>query len=236
MPDLTIKIGTAGWSIPRAVADRFPYGPSHLARYAQRLPAVEINSSFYRPHQFKTYVRWAATVPDGFRFAVKLPKVITHDKRLLDGEALLDRFLGEIAGLGAKLGPVLVQLPPSLSFDPAVAAVFFTNLRERFPGILVCEPRHESWFTDEADALLTDGRFSGATRGLMVGGWPGLLYRRLHGSPRIYYSDYAPAYLAQVADGLASPGQAREQWCIFDNTALGCASANALAVQDRLKR
>ncbi len=90
-----ILIGTAGWSLPGTQRDRFAEGPSLLARYATRLDAVEINSSFYRPHRPATYARWAQSVPDGFRFAVKLPKTITHERRLSDAEGRLDGFLHE---------------------------------------------------------------------------------------------------------------------------------------------
>ena len=78
-----------------------------------RFDGVEINSSFYRPHRLSTYQRWADDVPDHFRFAVKMPKTITHEGRLRDVAEPLQRFLGEIAGLGDKLGPVLIQLPPA---------------------------------------------------------------------------------------------------------------------------
>ena len=94
---------------------------SHLERYGAILNAVEINSSFYRPHRTATYERWAASVPEDFRFAVKVPKAITHERRLKDVGDLLDRFLSEVSGLGPKLGPLLVQLPPSLSFQAGIA-------------------------------------------------------------------------------------------------------------------
>jgi len=76
--DMTVKVGCAGWAIPRQHAHRFPEQGTHLERYARRLPAVEINSSFYRSYQPKTYARWAASVPEHFRFAVKVPREITH--------------------------------------------------------------------------------------------------------------------------------------------------------------
>ena len=121
----TLRIGTAGWSLPAAVRNDFPPGDSLLERYAHVFDAVEINSSFYRPHQIKTYARWAASTPADFRFAVKMPREITHERRLVNVDAILGGFLSEAAGLGDKLGAVLVQLAPSLTFDPGVAATFF---------------------------------------------------------------------------------------------------------------
>ena len=154
MDQQAIRIGRAGWSVAPEQAERFAPGASWLARYATRLPAVEINSSFYRSHRPATYARWAATTPDAFRFAVRLPRTITHERRLRDCTAPLRSFLDAAGALGAKLGPLLVQLPPSLAFDPAIAHSFWQLLRERCPGEVVCEPRHPGWFTPTADRLL----------------------------------------------------------------------------------
>jgi uncharacterized protein YecE (DUF72 family) len=238
MPPPPIRIGTAGWSIPRQHAASFPADGSHLARYAQRLNAVEINSCFYRPHRRSTYERWAASVPDGFAFAAKLPKQITHELRLANTEAALDVFLSEASGLGAKLGPLLVQLPPSLTFDASAARAFLAALRARFPGSVVCEPRHATWFTAQVDALLTEFHVARVaadppigTARFEPGGWPGLQYFRLHGSPRVYYSDYDAAQIQRLAQQLSSRDDDAPCWCIFDNTALGAATANALALQ-----
>ena len=137
-----IRIGTAGWSIPKEHAKPFPVAGSHLERYGTVLNAVEINSSFYRPHRTATYERWAASVPEAFRFAVKIPKTITHEHLLKDTGDLLDRFLSEAEGLGPKLGPLLVQLPPSLTFQSGIADRFLSELRSRVAGNIVCEPRH----------------------------------------------------------------------------------------------
>src|SRR3712207_3367874 len=123
-----VRVGTAGWAIPRAVAEHFPSEGTGLQRYAARFDCVEINSTFYRSHRPGTLARWAEAVPEHFRFAVKAPKAITHEKRLAGCEALLARFLHETAELGEKRGPVLVQLPPSLAFDAEVARGFLRTL------------------------------------------------------------------------------------------------------------
>ncbi|WP_420142020.1 DUF72 domain-containing protein [Sphingomonas sp.] len=237
-----IHVGVAGWSIPSAVAGAFGSAGSHLERYATRFSAVEINSSFYRPHRRATYERWAASVPDDFRFAVKLPRTITHERRLCDCGDLLRRFADEIAGLGGKRGPVLVQLPPSLRFDHDVARAFFEEAGTVLGGPLVCEPRHASWFDGAADALLVELGFArvaadpalvpGAS---LPGGWRRLAYFRLHGSPDIYRSDYSPAAIGQHAATVrALVADGADVWVIFDNTTLGKAPANALALIDRL--
>ena len=141
-----VYVGCAGWSIPKEHGARFPEEGTHLARYAARFPAVEINSSFYKPHRPATYARWAASVPPDFRFAVKVPKAATHERRLADAGEVLDRFLEEATRLEGKLGPLLVQIPPSLAFSATLAAGFFAALRDRFEGDVAFEPRHASWF------------------------------------------------------------------------------------------
>ncbi|MGZ8471823.1 MAG: DUF72 domain-containing protein [Gemmatirosa sp.] len=242
MSSSSFRIGTAGWSLPKAEQHAFPGEGTHLERYAARFPAVEINSSFYRPHRPATYARWAASVPADFRFAVKVPRTITHERRLRDVDDLLDAFLGEARGLGASLGCLLVQLPPSLRHDAPVADAFLAALRARFDGAVALEPRHPSWFTPEAERpLLAHGVARVAADPARVpaaaetAGDPRLAYVRLHGSPRIYYSDYDAAYLDALAVRLrALAARADEVWCIFDNTALGCATANARALLERL--
>jgi uncharacterized protein YecE (DUF72 family) len=227
------RIGTAGWSLPAGLRDQFPPGDSVLARYGQGLDAVEINSSFYRPHRRETYERWAASTPAKFRFAVKAPRTITHERRLMEVDALLERFLGEIGGLGGKLGPVLIQSPPSLRFEVRLAETFLRCWRARFGGDTALEPRHSSWFTPEAEALLIEHRVARvaadpapvAAAGA-AGGWDGFQYHRLHGSPEIYVSPYDDAAIDRLAATL--PARA---WAVFDNTKFGAATENALRLR-----
>ncbi|MHC8305536.1 DUF72 domain-containing protein [Pseudomonas sp. PB3P13] len=213
---------------------------THLQRYASQLNAVEINSSFYRPHQPQTYARWGQSVPPGFRFSVKMPKLITHVQRLHNCDQLLDDFLFQCTMLGESLGCLLVQLPPSLTYDETVAAQFFQALRHRYAGAVVLEPRHESWL--HAEKLLVEYRVgrvaadpSPVSGGEVPGGWRGIHYWRWHGSPRIYYSDYGLERLqalARHAHVSAQTGIAT--WCIFDNTAGGFALGNALTLRELL--
>jgi uncharacterized protein YecE (DUF72 family) len=233
--ELHTMVGTAGWAIPAQQASLFFGDGSHLQRYATRFKAVEINSSFYRPHRPQTYERWAATVPSDFRFAVKVPKEITHVRRLKGTEDLLGRFLGEASALGDNLGPLLVQLPPSFVFEKVTVAGFLHDLRNRFSGAVVCEPRHRTWFDDDVDRFLADLRIARVAadpaivpRAAEPGGWTELCYHRLHGSPRIYYSAYSSGDLDSLESRLAKC--AGECWCIFDNTAEGAATQNALAL------
>lgn len=199
--------------------------------------AVEINTSFYRPHKRQTWERWAASTPDDFQFSVKAPRLLTHEQRLEAPEAVLDVFAEQVAGLGDKLAVVLVQLPPSLIFEAALADAFFAAVRARFTAAVVCEPRHASWFEPEATRLMIDSNVArvaadpakvpGAEE---PGGWTGLSYTRLHGSPRVYYSAYPAEFLAGQARRLETVSKVGPAWCILDNTASGAALGDALAV------
>jgi uncharacterized protein YecE (DUF72 family) len=239
-----VRVGVAGWSLPRQHQHAFPAEGTHLQRYAARLPAVEINSSFYRPHRPATYERWASSVPRGFRFAVKVPRAVTHERRLVDVGAPLDAFLTETAALGARLGCLLVQLPPSLAFDAAVVSRFLRVLRARHDGDVALEPRHRSWFESAPGKLLARHRVARVAADPAVvpeaaepAGWDELVYLRLHGSPRMYYSSYEDAYLDALASRLAAfAARARATWCMFDNTAHSHAAGNAVALLERLER
>ena len=236
-----ISIGTAGWSIPREQAGHFPSGGSALKRYAGRFPATEINSSFHRPHRISTWERWRDSTPAGFRFAVKLPKAITHERKLVDAAGPLDAFLEQAAALGPKLTVLLVQLPPKLAFDDAVAETFFSALASRTQAALVCEPRHPSWFTSQADGLLVRHKVARVAADPAIcegaghpGGWRETSYWRLHGSPIRYRSSYADriAHYARALNEEAAAG--RDVWCIFDNTASSAAAGDALALMKAL--
>ena len=237
-------IGTAGWSIPRALAGRFDGEGRHLERYARVLDGAEINTSFYRPHRVATYARWSAETPPSFRFSVKLPREATHVAKLRDTEAVLDRFVAEVAGLGGKLGVVLVQLPPSLAFEAASAAAFFAALRDRHAEAVVCEPRHATWFSADADRALIAHRIgrvaadpAGSDAAARPGGWLGtgaVRYFRWHGSPRTYWSAYGDEWLMSQVRVVRAAQADGDVWCIFDNTASGAALADALRYRSML--
>jgi uncharacterized protein YecE (DUF72 family) len=238
-----IRIGCAGWNVPAQHAALFASSGTHLERYARRFAAVEINTSFYRPHRPATYARWAAAAPEAFRFAVKVPREITHRRRLADFAEPLERFLAEASALGPKLGPLLVQLPPSLRFDADRAGAFFAALRERHAGQIACEPRHPSWFAPAPERLLARFKVARvaadpapAAGAGVPGGWDGLVYVRMHGSPEMYVSAYSAAALDALA-ALVGETAARQVpiWCIFDNTAQSAATIDALALIERVQ-
>jgi uncharacterized protein YecE (DUF72 family) len=220
-----------------------PAEGTQLEKYASMFRAVEINSSFSRSHKRATYERWAASVPQWFRFSVKTPKAITHEKKLHDALEPMQKFLGEIAGLGSKLGALLVQLPPSLEFDPQVARPFFEWLREHHDGDVFLEPRHRTWFTLPANKMLYDLRLGRVAADPAVvpsaaepGGVAGRVYFRLHGSPQVYFSSYTSSYLDGLAFRLRMHVRAGDVvWCIFDNTIRGAAFTNAMTVVRKIQ-
>ncbi len=231
---MAITIGTAGWSIPRDIADRFPAEGSALERYSSRFPVAEINSSFHRPNRISTWERWRDSVPVDFRFSVKLPKTVTHQAKLAGCAALLDEFIAQAEVLGDKLAVLLVQLPPKLKLETSLARAFFTDLSSRTPTLIACEPRNPSWFSEPADALLRELRVARVAADPAIcdaaarpGGWPGLAYWRLHGSPVVYRSSYRDRIDTYADRLLAGPSN---KWCIFDNTASSAGAGDALAL------
>ncbi len=237
-----LHVGTAGWSVPRISREHFPAAGTQLERYSSVFRAVEINSSFHRPHQTSTYQRWAESVPDHFRFSVKVPKSITHVSRLIASDDALQRFRGEVSGLGNKLGCLLVQMPPSFEFDAEVVESFLGLLMDGLTCSVVVEPRHKTWFAPDATrTLIAHGVARAAADPAVVpaaaepGGSQSTVYFRLHGSPQKYYSPYTASYLDGLAFRLGKYSQTTSQiWCMFDNTIKGEAAANALYLDRRV--
>lgn len=234
-------IATAGWSIPRRCAQRFSGEGTHLRRYSQVIRGAEIDTSFYRDHSKQTYANWARQTPRRFRFAVKLPRAITHDAHLRGTREPLARFLDAVSGLGQRLGPLVIQLAPSHPFEQRVVRNFLRLVRERHDGLLVCEPRHASWFDGRADRLLEGfevGRVAAdpaiVPAAAHPGGWAGIRYYRVHGSPRKYWSVYDAGRIRTWTDELRRIPRGIPVWFVFDNTAAGGALPNAMQMLEAL--
>jgi uncharacterized protein YecE (DUF72 family) len=234
-------VGTAGWSIPVKDAEHFPSEGTSLERYASRFGGVEINSSFHRPHRASTWAKWAESVPEHFRFSVKMPKTISHQAKLVDCTPLVETFLEEVSGLGGKLAVLLLQLPPKLAFDAALAPHFLAELKARTTVRIACEPRHPSWFEADADALLERLEVarvaadpSVVPQAAVPGGWRGFSYWRLHGSPVMYRSSYEDRLDRYATAIRAEMEKGGESWCMFDNTASSAATGDALALMAKL--
>jgi uncharacterized protein YecE (DUF72 family) len=228
-------VGTAGWSIPRRWVGAFPDYGSGLEKYARVIGAVELDSTFSRRHRASTFEKWRDAVPPSFRFAVKMPKAITHDAALASPRRELGEFFDDVRGLGEKLGPVLVQLPASQTFERRRTATFFRILRTLHAGPVVCEPRHTSWYTETASSVLIDHDVARVVAdpprpepAAIPGGSPSLVYFRWHGSPGRYWSNYDDERLSRMSRQVLEAATRCPVWCIFDNTAAGAATGNAL--------
>jgi uncharacterized protein YecE (DUF72 family) len=166
---------------------------------------------------------------------------MTHVAKLLNCDDLLAQFFDQISGLAEKLGPVLLQLAPSHTFDHGLVQEFLGTLREIHVGPVALEPRNASWFTPEVEKVLREFKIArvaadpakGSPLAAMPGGGTGLQYYRLHGSPRIYWSAYDAEQIGSLATQLLDHDSG-ECWVIFDNTAAGEALKNALELRSLL--
>jgi uncharacterized protein YecE (DUF72 family) len=241
-PPARLLVGTAGWVVPSNVGEHFPPEGSHLQRYATRFSPRRSTRPSIDPTRRTTYERWAASVPEDFRFSVKLPKAISHAPSTNGQEALIGRFSEEVHGLGGKLGVVLVQFPPKRVFDKDEVVTLFGRLAAALLRPIACEPRHQSWFTPVANDLLQERTIARVAadpprspRAGEPGGWPGLAIIGCMVSPIIYRSSYVDAALAKLSEILMAETPAGAQtWCIFDNTASSAATGNAMTVADLL--
>lgn len=227
------RIGLAGWS--EAVSKHRAYFPgpgTGLTRYSATFDIVEVNASFYRAVRAQTFASWAEQTPATFGFSVKVNRAITHAARL-SANAKLEQALEPMMSLGARLLAVLVQLPPTLAHDPRRDAAFLGRLRSLYAGMVAWEPRHPSWESPEARALLAE---HGITPVLTVIPGPATphsaagTYVRLHGTPRRYYSAYSSADLAELAAWLEDAPE--HAIVIFDNTASSAGVRNALELRE----
>jgi uncharacterized protein YecE (DUF72 family) len=198
-PRMEIRAGTSGYSYKEWRGNFYPakIAPADmLAYYAERLSAVEINNTFYRMPRREVVESWALAVPETFRFAVKVSQRITHRKRLAGVEEELDYLLEQIAPLGARMGLLLVQLPPNLPADLARVERFLDHLGARARAAF--EFRHASWLDEPVLACLRD---RGAA---LVASETDEAPAAMHETARFGYlrlrrTDYRPADLADWA-------------------------------------
>jgi uncharacterized protein YecE (DUF72 family) len=230
-----ILIGTSGWQYRHWRERFYPRGVAQVRWfewYAERFDTVELNVTFYRQPPNSTFEGWAQRAPEGFLFAAKTSRYLTHIRRLIDPQPSVERFLDGASRLGEHLGPVLIQLPPDLEAAPErldeTLAAFPPGIRIAF------EPRHQSWLRDDVRAVLE--RHAAALCWPDRRGWLTPLWRtapfgyvRFHGgraSPRPCYSDAA---LSRAVDAIAATWPDDEDvFVYFNNDHRACALANAV--------
>ncbi len=237
--DACYLIGTSGWNYESFIGT--VYGPDtpkrrYLETYAQFFDTVELNASFYRSFMEKTWQGWHDRTPEGFVWAVKAPRFITHIRRLEVEKDSVDMFFKRALILKEKLGVVLFQLPPSLKYDERRFRTFLHML----PGEVrvAWEARNESWFVDEVYKELkkrniswvisdTNGRYPMAE--VFTADFT---YIRLHGTRGLYRGAYGKSGLKKWVRLLKNWG--REAFVYFDNTDDGSAARDALLMKELL--
>jgi uncharacterized protein YecE (DUF72 family) len=234
-----LHIGTSGWVYRSWKGPFYPETlPTrrYLEFYAQEFGTTEINSSFYHLPLPTTFTNWAKQVPEDFVFAVKASRFLTHIKRLLDPEEPWQRFVENAVNLGDRLGPILLQFPPSFKLNAPRLEAFLnvaTSVKAHPTFRLVCEFRHESWFSDEIYRLLTHYQAAwciadGAKYPRKDLVTTDFAYIRYHGRSKMFASNYSKAVLLKEAklirrylrDGL-------DVFVYFNNDAKGNAVRNA---------
>lgn len=190
---MPMYVGTSGWQYRSWRGVLYPEGlPQRrwLERYAESFATVENNSAFYRLPARETFESWRARLPVDFVMAVKASRFLTHIKRLQDAEEPVRRFLGSAAGLGGRMGPVLLQLPPTLRAEPERLSACL----DLFPpsAQVAVEPRHDSWWSSEVrDVLARHGA--------------ALCWADVLGRPRIPLWRTAPWAYLRMHEGAALP-------------------------------
>lgn len=233
-------VGTSGWTYNHWRGPFYPYvGPSTrwLEFYAERFNTVELNATFYRPIREQTFMNWYARTPPGFVWSVKISRYITHTRRLLDAQEPFERFISALSPLREKLGPILIQLPPSLGFDQPRFEAFGRILPKGMQFTI--EARHPAWLTDEALAALRDHHIAWCISDT-AGRYPyreavtaDFIYIRLHGSQSLYASDYTEPELHAWSEKIRAWNQ--DTYVYFDNDYQAYAPANALRLRELLQ-
>jgi uncharacterized protein YecE (DUF72 family) len=237
-----LYIGLSGWSYDAWKGAFYQGVPRSrwLEHYAAHFPAVEVNGTFYREQRPNTLRGWAERTPDGFSFAIKGHKYLTHNLKLREPEEPFARQMASAAHLGPKLRAVVWQLPGSLHKDLARLRRFAALLAS-WPGVgQAMEFRHPSWFDDEVAAVLSEHGIAACISDAAT--WPRwdaviapLVYVRLHGSKATYVSAYGRQGLAPWAErARAWLDQGRTVHVYFDNTDGGAAVADGLDLIEML--
>jgi uncharacterized protein YecE (DUF72 family) len=234
---VALHIGTSGWQYADWRGVLYPDGVPQrawLGRYADEFVTVEVNNAFYRLPERSVFERWSEQTPAGFVVAVKASRYLTHIRRLREPDEPVSRLVDRAAGLGRRLGPFLLQLPPNLRAAPDALDACLRAFPSR--ARVTVEARHESWWSDEVRAVLdrhgaalcwADRRGRPVAPTWRTAGWG---YVRLHegaASPRPSYGRAALAtWLDRIDDAWPSARRA-DVFVFFNNDHGGAAVRNA---------
>ncbi|MGI8691450.1 MAG: DUF72 domain-containing protein [Geodermatophilaceae bacterium] len=241
---MTARVGTSGWQYADWRGGLYPAGVPQrlwLERYAETFDTVEVNNAFYRLPERSVFESWRERTPPGFLVAVKASRFLTHIKRLREPSEPVARLLDRAEGLGGKLGPILLQLPPTLRADAAL----LMDCLSCFPaGVRVSvEPRHPSWWTPEIRELLSaynaalcwsDRRSRPITPLWRTADWG---YLRLHEGRASPWPRYGRTALRSWAKRIAGEwGPDDDVFVYFNNDQRGAAVLDARAMRSALAR
>jgi uncharacterized protein YecE (DUF72 family) len=229
-----IHIGTSGWHYKHWIGTYYPTGTKdaeQMGYYLQDFDTVELNNSFYKLPEKKTFETWRKSVPAEFVFAVKASRFITHNKKLKDPETTIARFFDQVKGLKKKLGPVLFQLPPAWKVNEERLAQFLASLPPKMRYVF--EFRNSTWYTEGVYALLRKFNCAFCIYELDHHQSPMIetadfIYVRLHGPGAKYQGSYSKAALKEWAKQCRQWAQTKDVFIYFDNDQKGYAAFNAL--------
>lgn len=237
-----IHIGTSGWSYSHWLGTFYPTGTktqAHLDFYVRYFSTVEINNSFYRLPERKTFSNWKNSVPEDFLFVVKANRFITHMKKLKDPAASIYSFMENVTALEEKLGPILFQLPPNWKLNIQRFEEFLSALPRGMRYVF--EFRNESWYTAEIYALLQ--RYNCAFCMYELGGHTSpilvtadFVYLRLHGPGEKYQGSYPDQTLDYWSDQCMAWSASGDVFVYFDNDQNGYAPKNAQRMIELIAR
>lgn len=238
-----LHIGTSGWSYKHWVEIFYPKDikpDKYLEYYLTRFDCVELNSSFYNLPRETTVTGWMNRTPETFRFCPKLSRLITHQMQLKNIELALHKFFDVFEGMKNRLGPVLIQLPPGLSYDKPLICNFLNLLKEHYNQYrFAVEVRNKSWINDSFFGLLSQFGISfviadsGNRYPYFETVTTDFLYMRFHGREQLYASDYSENDLKSYAEKITVwLNEGKEVWVFFNNDYYCYAVKNA----DRLKK
>jgi uncharacterized protein YecE (DUF72 family) len=227
MESATVHIGTSGWHYKQWIGDYYPprFSPAKMLEwYAREFHTVELNNSFYRLPEEKTFKDWATTVPSGFLFAVKASRFVTHIKRLKDPEAPINLFFSRARHLGPHLGPVLFQLPPRWKADPGRLREFLELLPRKHSYAI--EFRDDTWYGREIYDLLQRHNVALCLHDWHSLKWPQKLtanfsYVRFHGTGGRYAGNYPDDCLNEWASKIQNWAMRLSQIYVYFNNDVG---------------
>lgn len=229
-----IQIGCSSfynWSWKKIFYPEDIPGSKWFEYYCSHFDTFEINSTFYKFPTAKVMENWYNRTPEGFVFSVKIPKEITHQKKLIDSQDLITKFYSICKnGLKQKLGPILFQFPPSYQYDSEKLQFIIRQLNLEFENII--EFRHPSWWIAEVWEELAKNNISFCSVShpklpeILVTIAP-IIYVRLHGRPKMFYSSYTNEDLSTKID-LISQSNKPKAYLYFNNTASSSGILNAL--------